>query len=191
MEKFYLEEANIDRKEEAIEYVLEHKEYNSEMAGASALDDEYLDYEKWLYKLDDLRNENTCPIGYVPGRQYFLIRENDNKLIGMYNLRWNLNEFMLTYGGHIGGGIRPVERRKGHNKIGLYLCLLKSKELGLDKVLLTVREDNIGSIKSIEALDGVLENKEFKEENILMRRYWINVDESIKKYSKQYSKYIK
>ena len=191
MEIFYLEEVNINRKEQAIEYILEHQKYNSEPSGCSALDDEYLDYEKWLKKLENFKNERTCPKGISPGIQYFLIRENDNKIVGMYNLRWNLNEWMLTYGGHIGDGIRPLERRKGYSKIGLYLCLLKAKEKGLEKVLLTVREDNIASIKSIEALGGILENKVVKEEKILMRRYWINLDESINKYSEKYLKYMK
>ena len=30
-----------------------------------------------------------------------------------------LNEAMLRFGGHIGYGIRPSERRKGYNKINL------------------------------------------------------------------------
>lgn len=46
----------------------------------------------------------------------------------MVNLRWNLNEWMLNYGGNIGYGIRPTERMKRYNKINLYLCILKAKK---------------------------------------------------------------
>lgn len=192
MEKFYLEEPNLGRKKDVKEYIEEHLEYNSEPYGTSGLDKEYLNYEKWLKKMYLLSNPETCPDNLCPGYEYFLIRESDNKLIGMINLRWDLNEWMLTNGGHIGYGIRPTERRKGYNKISLYLCLLKAEELGLEKVLLTASDNNLGSVKTIHALGGVLENKitDYEDENILMGRYWIKVDESIEKYKEEYEKYI-
>lgn len=192
MERFYLEEANINRKDEAIEYILEHKNVNSKISGVSRLDEEYMEYENWLKKLELFQDSKTCPSGICPGRQYFLIRESDNKLIGMIHLRWNLNEWMHKYGGHIGYGIRPTERKKGYNKINLYLCLIKASEIGLNKVLLTVVDTNKGSIKTIEALGGILENKIpfYKDENVLLRRYWIDIEEAINKYREQYSMYI-
>ena len=192
MEKFYLEIASLKRKEEVKEYIEEHFEHNSNIAGVSGLEEEYLNYEEWLKKMDLLSDPKTCPSDLCPGYVYFLIREEDEKLVGMINLRWNLNEWMLTNGGHIGYGIRPTERRKGYNKISLYLCLLRAQELGLDKVLLTASDNNLGSVKTIEALGGILENKipNYKDETILTGRYWINVDESIEKYKEEYEKYI-
>ena len=179
MEKFYLREASINRKLEAIEYIKEHIKFNSEPAGTSGLDDEYENFEKWLEKLELMKNIETCPSDRCIGREYFLIRESDEKIVGMINLRWNLNEWMLEYGGHIGYGIRPTERRKGYNKINLYLCLLKAKEFGLDKVLLTASDNNLGSISTIKALGGVLENKveSYKDSNDITGRYWINVED--------------
>jgi hypothetical protein len=58
--------------------------------------------------------------------------------------------------------------------------------------LLTADENNLGSVKTIEALGGILENKipNYNNETILMGRYWINVDESIEKYKEEYEKYI-
>ena len=192
MENFYLEEPSLERMNDVKEYIEEHFLYNSNIVGDSGLEEDYLNYEKWLHKMELLSNPETCPTNLCPGYEYFLIRESDNKLIGMINLRWNLNEWMLQNGGHIGYGIRPTERRKGYNKISLYLCLLKAKEIGLDKVLLTASDNNLGSVKTIQALGGVLENKipAYEDENILMGRYWINVDESIEKYKEEYEKYI-
>ena len=192
MEKFYLEEASLGRKQEAIEFIEEHLKYNSDIAGVSGLNHEYQNYEKWIEKLELIKKAETCPNNICIGREYFLIRENDNKLVGMINLRWNLNEWMMQNTGHIGYGIRPTERRKGYNKISLYLCLLKAQELGLDKVLLTASENNLGSVKTIEALGGILENKipDYEDENVLMGRYWIDVNESIEKYKEEYKKYI-
>ena len=192
MERFYLEEANIKRKNEAIDYIKEHIEYNSEPAGTSGLDNEYENYEKWLEKLELMKNIETCPRNSCIGREYFLIRENDNRLVGMITLRWNLNDWMIKYGGHIGYGIRPTERNKGYNKINLYLCLLKAKEIGLDKVIITALDNNYGSINTIKVLGGVLENKikYYKDENKLLGRYWIDVNEALEKYKEVYKKKI-
>ena len=192
MEKFYLEEASLKRKDEVKEYIEEHFEYNSKIAGDSGLSREYLNYEEWLNNMEKYKTEETCPPERCPGHEYFLIRESDNKLIGMINLRWNLNEWMITNAGHIGYGIRPTERMKGYNKISLYLCLLKAQEIGLEKVLVTAVDGNLGSIKTIQALGGILENKipYHKDENVLLGRYWINVEESILKYSEQYKEFI-
>lgn len=192
MEKFYLEEANIERKEQVIEYVEEHFKYKAEIAGCSGLDEGYKNYEEWLLMMKELSSENTCPKDKCPGIQYFLIRQSDDKLIGMINLRWNLNEWMLKNGGHIGYGIRPTERRKGYNKINLYLCLLEAQKLGLEKVLLTASDKNPGSIKTIQALGGILENKitTYNDETTLIGRYWIDVNKSIKNYKDSYIKKI-
>lgn len=178
MNLFYLEEPSIKRKKEAIEYINEHTKYNSKINGTGGLDNHLDKYEEWLEKLDLEKKPNTCSENRCPGYTYFLIRKKDDKIIGMINIRYNLNEIMLNHGGHIGYGIRPTERQKGYNKINLYLGLLKCKEIGLDKVLLTANENNIASIKTILSLDGTLENKiKVKEE--IFGRYWINVNESL------------
>ena len=102
-------------------------------------------------------------------------------------MRYNLNKNLLLHGGHIGYSIKVSERRKGYNKINLYLCLIKARELGLDKVLLTAYDDNIGSVKTILDAGGVLENK-INDNGKLLGRYWIDVEESLKKNIK-YKKY--
>ena len=52
--------------------------------------------------------------------------------------------------------------------------------------------DNLGSDKTIKALGGILERCELdKSDNTMTNVYWINVDESIKKYKNEYSKNIK
>lgn len=56
------------------------------------------DYDGWLKYLDSLLDDEKRPSNRCPGIEYFLIRENNDKLIGMINLRWNLNEEMLLHG---------------------------------------------------------------------------------------------
>ena len=194
MERFYLEEPSLERKDEIIEYLDEFVKYNSNINGTGSLDKIYDGYtfEEALERCLNMKNEEYAKsINRVPGKTFLLIRKNDNKIVGTINIRWNLSEKMLKFGGHIGYGIRPTERRKGYNKIQLYLVLLEAQKLNLDKVMLDCSVDNLGSDKTIKALGGILERCELDEaDNTMTNVYWINVDESIKKYKDEYSKYI-
>lgn len=194
MERFYLEEPSLERKDEIIEYLDEFVKYNSNINGTGSLDKIYDGYtfEETLERCLNMKNEEYAKsINRVPGKTFLLIRKNDNKIVGTINIRWNLSEKMLKFGGHIGYGIRPTERRKGYNKIQLYLVLLEAQKLNLDKVMLDCSVDNLGSDKTIKALGGILERRELDEsDNTMTNVYWINVYESIKKYKNEYSKYI-
>lgn len=59
-------------------------------------------------------------------------------------------------------------------------------------MVLTAYDDNLGSINTIKALGGVLENKvlDYKGSNKFLGRYWINVNESIKIYENEYKEKI-
>ena len=194
MERFYLEEPSLERKDEIIEYLDEFVKYNSNINETGSLDKIYDGYtfEEALERCLNMKNELYAKsINRVPGKTFLLIRKDDNKIVGTINIRWNLSEKMLKFGGHIGYGIRPTERRKGYNKIQLYLVLLEAQKLNLDKVMLDCSVDNLGSDKTIKALGGILERCELDEsDNTMTNVYWINVDESIKKYKDEYSKYI-
>ena len=61
----------------------------------------------------------------------------------------------------------------------LKMVLPEAKALGLDKVLITCDDDNIGSSKVIEKNGGILENKIIADAygtTILTRRYWIDLN---------------
>ena len=56
------------------------------------------------------------------------------------------------------------------------LGLEKAREIGLEKVLITCDDNNIGSIKIIETCGGVLENKIVTADSpIPKRRYWVTL----------------
>ena len=195
IEKFYLEDPSMERKNDVIEYMNEHVKYNSNINGTGSFDHvlEGETYEECLdryYKIQD--NEYAKSIDRCPGKTYFLIRKNDNKLIGMINIRHHLSPKMLLHGGHIGYGVRPSERRKGYNKINLYLGLIKAlEEFNLDKVMLDCDVKNLGSDKTIQALGGVLERTDIDDyDGALTNVYWINTKDSIEKYKDIYQKYI-
>lgn len=195
IEKFYLENPSMERKNDVIEYMNEHVKYNSIINGTGSFDHvlEGETYEECMdryYKIQD--NEYAKSIDRCPGKTYFLIRKNDNKLIGMINIRHHLTPKMLVHGGHIRYGIRPTERRKGYNKINLYLGLLKAlEEFNLDKVMLDCDVKNLGSDKTIQALGGVLERTDIDDyDGVLTNVYWINTKDSIRKYKDVYQKYM-
>ena len=194
METFYLETPSLERKNEIIDYINEFVEHKSDIHGTGSLD-KILDGYTFEQALESCLNmqyeEYAKKYGRCPGKTFLLIRNNDNKIIGTINVRWNLTEEMKRFGGNIGYGIRPTERRKGYNKMNLYLGLIEAKKIGLDKVMLDCDVENLGSSKTMEALGGKLERTEIDPyDGILTSVYWINVDESLEKYKDEYVNFI-
>ena len=191
MERFFLERPSIERKKEIIEFINEFVEYNSDINGAGSLDKilEGYTFEEALERCLNMEIKGFSE--RCQSKTFLLIRENDNIIVGSINVRWNLNEEMLKFGGHIGYGIRPTERRKGYNKINLYLGMIEAKKLGLEKVMLDCDVDNIASDKTLKALGGKLERTEVDPyDGILTNVYWFNVDETICNYKDKYEQYI-
>lgn len=194
MEKFYFERPSIERKSEIIEYLDEFVKYGSDINGSGSLDKIYDGYtfEEALDRCLKMEDEEYAKsVGRCQGKTFLLIRENDNKIVGTINVRWNLSDKMLQFGGHIGYGIRPTERRKGYNKINLYLGMIEARKVGLDRVMLDCDVNNLGSDKTLKALGGKLERTEIDpSDGILTNVYWFDVNETIEKYRDVYEPYI-
>ena len=88
----------------------------------------------------------------VPGT--FLVAEVDGQLVGRVSIRHELNAHLRREGGHIGYGVRPGFRGRGHATRMLALGLQRLAELGFDEVLVTCDHDNVGSIRVIERCGG-------------------------------------
>ncbi len=186
IDEFKLEKPSNKRKNEAIEYIEEFYQYNSPINGTGGLQRYLEDYEGWLQKLKKdkkiIPNEEE-----VPRETFFLVRKGDNKIVGMINIRLALNEKMRAIYGNIGYCIRPTERRRGYNKINLYLGLKECQKHGIKEVLVSCDKENLGSAKTIQALDGKLV-REFEEKdtlNCVIQKYSIDVDKSIEKFYKK------
>ena len=195
MEKFYLEIPSIDRKEEALDYLQEFIDYKSDINGSGGLNrlTKGMSYEEWLVDvINRMDDDYSKSIDRVPATTYFTVRESDNRIVGMVNLRHYLNDMLRQVGGHIGYSIRPTERGKGYAKVQLYLALLECKKLGVEEAMVDCVKSNIKSEKTINALGGVFD-KEFYDQphKRVLRNYYINVDESIEKYKDIYGKNIK
>ena len=130
-----------------------------------------------IQKMRDSRDRTKLKPDHVPSHNYFIV-DND-KFIGVINIRIGLTPKLLQYGGNIGYGIHPKYWRQGHGTYALKLGLEKARQIGLkDKVLITCDDDNIGSWKIIVNNGGILENKienTDEGETFLTRRYWIDL----------------
>ncbi len=166
----------IEHKEQVMNYKKIFLENNEELDGCSGLE-ECETYEEWL----DFDNRLLRKYGkeYVPSTVYLVIRNYDNKLVGMIDCRHKLSEFLLKYGGNIGYSVLPEERKKGYAKEMLKLALEYYKELGFHRVLVTCDKNNVGSYKTIKANGGILENEVIDDVNLsecgIIQRYWISL----------------
>jgi predicted acetyltransferase len=132
------------------------------------------DFEAFLKGLREASDRAKIPPGRVPMSDYWLI--DSDEYAGRLSLRHELNDELLVWGGHIGYQIRPSKRRRGYGKKILRLGLIKAKELGLHRVLVTCDEDNIGSSRIIEYNGGQLENIILVNDSPVRKmRYWIDI----------------
>ena len=111
----------------------------------------------------------------VPSHMFLAVRQQDNKVVGIIDLRHHINHPILgTWGGHCGYTVRPTERGKGYAKEMLCLNLQKAKELGIRRFLVTCNVDNTASEKTILANGGIFE-KIIDVDGSQMKRYWIEI----------------
>lgn len=84
---------------------------------------------------------------------------HDDQLIGMINIRHQLNAYLLYFGGHIGYSIRKSERSKGYKTEMLALGVIECKKLNIKRILITCDKENIVLAKVIINNRGQLENE--------------------------------
>jgi len=114
--------------------------------------------------LDD--PDTPRPGGWVTGTYLWMVDDED--VVGRISLRHTLTPWLLEVGGHIGYAVRPSARRRGHASTALGLMLRVAEERGIDPVLVTCDDDNVGSRRVIEANGGVLEDVRNRK-----MRFWI------------------
>lgn len=86
------------------------------------------------------------PQGYVPATEYLLVND-DNEYVGIFNLRHVLNDFLEKGPGHIGYGIAHAYRGRGYASQGLALVLQEAEKLGIKTAYLSVDKDNLASLQ--------------------------------------------
>ena len=130
------------------------------------------EFGEFLNRVDQTASGKDMAPGRV--RADFLVAEVDGAIVGRTSIRHELNDWLFSFGGHIGYAVRPQYRRLGYATEILRQSLDIARALGLQKVLMTCNDDNIGSMKVIESHGGILENK-IDDNGSLLRRYWITL----------------
>jgi predicted acetyltransferase len=129
-------------------------------------------WSHYLRFLDGLRDGSAVPDDFVPSA--FLLAEADGELVGRISVRFELNAHLATEGGHIGYGVRPACRRRGHATEILRQGVALARAGGVRRVLVVCDDDNVGSAAVIERCGGVLESVVTPADgDPPIRRYWI------------------
>ncbi|EFE86593.1 GNAT family N-acetyltransferase [Fusobacterium periodonticum] len=173
MEKIILVKPDLSYADEIIKYKEESLKESPLINGSAGLN-RFSSIEDWLEELNKRSCEDTVPKGLVPSSTYLGVREKDNYIVGMIDIRHYLNEYLTQVGGNIGYSVRKTERNKGYAKQMLKLALEKCKELKIKKVLITCNEDNIASEKVILSANAKFEDiRNVDGEN--KKRFWIDL----------------
>jgi predicted acetyltransferase len=133
-------------------------------------------FEIYICIVPDFSKGRHIPKDHVPCT--FLFAFNDkNEIVGRTSIRHELNDHLLMVGGHVGYGVVPEYRRQGYATLILKESLkyIKNNLPYLTKILVTCDQGNIGSQKTIEKNNGVLENTIEINEHKSKMRYCINV----------------
>ncbi len=145
-----------------------------EITGYSVLNVEEGDF---FETIENYRIGKNLPGGYVRATYLWLVQGEE--FVGEIAIRHSLTEFLERFGGNIGYWIRYSRWQEGMGTKMLSIALKYAKEnVGLQKVLITCNDTNIGSARVIEKNGGVLQDKVdnlIEGKQILTRRYWITL----------------
>ena len=173
MEKIILVKPDLSYADEITKYKEESLKESPLINGAAGLDN-FSSIKDWLEELKKRSSQETVPEGLVPSSTYLAVREKDNYIVGMIDIRHYLNDFLKQFGGNIGYSVRKSERNKGYAKQMLKLTLEKCKDLKMKKVLITCDEDNIASEKVILSAGAKFEDiRSLDGKN--KKRFWIDL----------------
>jgi predicted acetyltransferase len=165
----------LPREDEEEEFQRAHRATSPEVPYFLHFYKEGMSFSRYLEVLaEQERGLNLAP-DHVPST--FLFAFVGTRIVGRVSIRHSLNEFLERVGGHIGYAVVPEFRRRGYATMILRQSVAVAREkFGINRILLTCDDDNIGSIRTIEKNGGILENViSGSDLHKPKRRYWIEL----------------
>lgn len=176
MDRLYFKFPDMEDRENVLDFKNEFILSGQIMHGVGGLD-EVDSYEEWINRINNDLSSETCGEGRVPATEYLAYRTEDNRLVGMLQIRHYLNDGLLAHGGHIGQCVRPNERCKGYGTEQIAFALKECEKLGIERVLLVCDKSNIASARTIQKNNGILENEIIDPtDGEIIQRYWITIN---------------
>jgi len=163
-------------EEQAIEYKKEHFDNGENKIHGCGLWDKIDSYDEWIDIVQKNSKKETVSKDWTVDSTFFGVRETDNKIVGMIDIRHELNsDFLRNYAGNIGYGVRPTERKKGYATKMLASALEYCKnEIELEKVMINCHKSNEASRKTIINAGGILE-REYEKDGEIIQLYWVSI----------------
>ena len=127
-------------------------------------------WSAYLDRLDRLHEGVNLPDGVV--KSTFYLAEVDGEVVGSTSIRYDLNEYLSEFGGHIGYCVRPAFRRQGYATTMLRLQLDLARAAQIKDILVTCLETNSASAAVIESCGGEYEYSRTRPDGATFRRYW-------------------
>lgn len=133
------------------EYVQEHYDNKEDHISAS-IGLTKMDYKDWVDKAHRMKTEPQGPWG----KSYLFLCFFNDTLVGLINVRYEMDETYRDIYGNIGYGVRPSARQMGFAtemlKCGLRVC----KEHGMPLAILGCIKENVASAKTMIRCGGQL-----------------------------------
>ena len=131
-------------------------------------------WPEYVRRTHAMANGADLPEGFVPAE--FLVAELDGgPIVGRSSVRFAMTPWMAIAGGHIGYGVLPEHRRNGYATEILRQSLDVARSNGVNDVLVTCDEHNVGSASVIERCGGAFaEVVDNPRGGPRKRRYWFH-----------------
>ncbi|MCX6508635.1 MAG: GNAT family N-acetyltransferase [Actinobacteria bacterium] len=126
----------------------------------------------YLDRLDRLHEGLNLPEGVM--KSTFYLAEVHGEVVGSTSIRYELNQYLREFGGHIGYCVRPAFRRMGYATTMLQLQIEAARQSHIDEILVTCLETNVASAAVIERCGGAYEYSPTRPDGAIFRRYWFS-----------------
>ena len=112
-DKIILVQPTKEYEAQAIEYKEEHFKNGEHVIHACSRWDKIDSYDEWLKNVQNNFNEETVDKNWTVDSDFFAVRELDEKIVGMIDIRHELNsDFLRNYAGNIGYRSKTNRKKK-------------------------------------------------------------------------------